>query len=204
MKIDHPEFKKGRDKREISVILINDMNTDDTKAKRDFWILKNKGYSRIFRVCVITGSCAFVLYLYIVSITNNNDYKLLEKPLTVSGIRKVWDPTKSNDIIEGRLDDKDSLILCEVVLSSNIRRGWQYKLVDSGDDGFFPNDADGLIDKDIFSRRDTWSKPRLSRTPWKTIPFEPELYEIATEKYKEAAAKIKSSEGSELDIQIGM
>lgn len=184
------------------------MNTDDTKAKRIFWRLKNKGYSRIFRICVIIGSCIFILYLYIVSITNNSDYKLLEKPLTVSGIRKVLDPAKRKDSQEGRFDDHKNLVLCEVVLSSNIRRGWQYKLVDSGDDGFFPNDADGLVDKvrkrDIFSRRDTWSKPRLSRTPWKTIPFEPELYEIATEKYKEAAAKINSSEGSELDIQIGM
>ena len=200
------KIKKYRDKRNLLVILINDMNTDDTKAKRVFWRLKNKGYSRIFRVCVIIGSCAFVLYLYIVSITNNSDYKLLEKPLTVSGIRKVRDPAKRKDIIEGRLNDKDSLVLCEVVLSSNIRRGWQYKLVDSGDDGYFPNDADGLIDKvrkrNIFSRRDTWSKPRLSRTPWKTIPFEEELYQVATERYKKAVEIINSTEGEVLGVKI--
>jgi len=188
--------------------MVNDMNMDDTKAKRGLRRFNNKGYSRILRVCVIIGSCAFILYLYIVNITNNNDYKLLKKSLTVSGIRKVLDPARRKEAIEGRLDDKDNLVLCEVVLSSNIRRGWQYKLIDSPDDGFFPNDADGLVDKvskrDIFSRRDMWSKRLYSRTPWTKMPFEPELYEIATERYKEATAKINSSPGSELGIKIGM
>jgi hypothetical protein len=81
-------------------------------------------------------------------------------------------------------------------------------LVDSPDDGFFPNHADSLVDRvskrNIFRRRDMWSKPLYSRTPWTKMPFEMELYQIATEKYKEALAKINSSPGSELGIKIGM
>lgn len=190
---------KEQGKWEMSVIPLNDMNMDDTKAKRGLWRFKNNGYSRMHQVCRVIAALA--LGYFILSVRRPNNIKVLKKPLTVTGIRKVRDPAS-------RFDDNNNLVLCELVLSSNIIKGRQYRLVDSPDDGFFPNDADGLVDRvskrNIFSRRDMWSEPLLSRTPWTKMPFEPELYQIATEKYKEALAKINSSPGSELGIKIGM
>lgn len=161
---------------------------------------------RIQQVGGIVG--VLVLGYIIFRAKRPNDIKLLKRPLTVIGIRKVQDPTKRKDIIESRLDDKKSMVLCELVLSANTIRSMQYRLVDSPDDGYFPNDSDGLVDRvskrNIFSRRDRWSKRLYSRTPWTKIPFETELYQIATERYKEALAKINSSPGSEIGIKIGM
>ncbi|MHC4532990.1 MAG: hypothetical protein ACYS6K_03470 [Planctomycetota bacterium] len=146
-------------------------------------MFNNKGYSRILKVC---GVIALLALGYIILILERpNDIKLLQKPLTMEGFRKVKDPASG-------FDDNNNMVLCEVVLSTNTLIGRQYKLVDSPDDGYFPNDADGLVDR--VSKRDRsksgrWST-RLSRyTPWTKMPFEPELYQIATEKYKESLVK---------------
>ena len=198
------QIQKGQVKREISVILINGMNMDDIKAERGLWNFKNNGHSRVKQVC---GTIAGLVIVFItLKMQRPNDIKLLKKPLTVKGIRMVLDPAKRKDSIEGKFDDENNLVLCEVVLSTRSIYGREYKLVDSPEDGFFPNDADDLVDKvskrDPFRRRSRWSKRRYSRTPWKTIPFEAELYQIATGRYKKAAAIINSFEGSELGIII--
>jgi len=205
LNIDCCEYKKEQDKREISVILINDMNKNDTQAKSGLWRFKNNGLSRMNQICVAISSIIIVFIAF--KLQRPNDIKLLKKKLTVSGISKTLDPAKRKDSMEGRLDDHSNLVLCQVVLSTSSIYGRQYKLVDSPEDGFFPNDTDDLVDRvskrDPFRRKSRWSKPRYSRTPWKTIPFEAELYQVATERYKKAVAKINSTEGEVLGIKIG-
>jgi hypothetical protein len=199
------EYKKEQDKSKISVILINDMNKDNTQTVRDFWEVKNKGLSRMNQICVAISSVIIVLIT--IKLQRPNDIKLLKKTLTVRGIHKTLDPAKRKDSIEGRLDDKSNLVLNEVVLSTNSIYYREYKIVDSVEDGFFPNDEDGLVDKvskrNPFRRKSRWTRPRLSRTPWKTMPFEAELYEVATERYIKAAAIINSAEGKVLGMKIG-
>ena len=198
------KIKKERDKRKLSVILINDMNKNDTPAKWGLWKFKNNGLFRMNQICVAISSV--IILLIALKLQRPNDIKLLKKTLTVSGVSKTLDPAKRNNVIEGRTEGKDNMIIDQVVLNTGSLVGRQYKIVDYPNDGFFPNDADGLVDsvskRNPFRRKDRWTGPQYSRTSWKTIPFDEELYQVATERYKKAVEIINSTEGELLGIKI--
>ena len=128
-----------------------------------------------------------------------DDYKLLRKPLTVRQFRQTVDEAKLFANIEDGLEGDSPIILTEVVLSANNRTGREYKITDFPDDGYFPADTDGLVDK--VSRRDVYplgrsGKPKCGRhKSWKVVPFDPRLYEILTDKFIHVAQQ---------DIEGGM
>ena len=160
------------------------------------------------RIKKIGGIMISVVMMFVIfKLQRPDDIKLLKKTLTVSSISKTLDPDKRNDVIEGKIEGEDNMIIDEVVLSTGSLVGRQYKIVDYPNDGFFPNDADDLVDRvskrNPFRRKDRWTGPQYSRTPWKTIPFEEELYQVATERYKKAVDKINSAEGELLGIKVG-
>ncbi len=168
-------------------------------------MFENIENSRIYKISGIMISVVMMFFIF--KLQRPNDIKLLKKTLTVSGVSMTLDPNKRNDVIEGRLEGGDNMIIDQVVLKTGSLVGRQYKIVDYPGDGFFPNDADDLVDRvskrEPFRRKDRWTGPQYSRTPWKTIPFEAELYQVATERYKKAVTIINSTEGEVLGMKIG-
>jgi hypothetical protein len=160
--------------------------------------------SRIYKIGGIIVSILFLFLMF--KLQRPNDIKLLKKTLTVSGVSMTLDPAKRNDVIEGRIEGEDNMIIDQLVLKTGSLVGRQYKIVDYPNDGFFPNDADDIVDRvskrSPFRRKDRWTGPQYNRTPWKTIPFEEELYQVATERYKKAVEIINSTEGEVLGIKI--
>ena len=158
-------------------------------------VIEYKGYSKVAKVC---GVIAFLALGHIIlKVKRPNDYALLKKPLTVSGIRSI---RRNSNMVLCRVDLRPDTIIGKIV-------GRQYRLVDSPDDGLFPNDSDGLVDS--VSRRDRTHGGGVGDdmrrfTRWTEMPFELGLYQIATEKYEEALAKINLSPGSEtIGMKIG-
>ena len=168
-------------------------------------MFENIENSRIYKISGIMISVVMMFFIF--KLQRPNDIKLLKKTLTVSGVSMTLDPDKRNDVIEGRLEGGDNMIIDQLVLKTGSLVGRQYKIVDYPNDGFFPNDADDLVDRvskrSPFRRKDRWTGPQYNRTPWKTIPFDEELYQAATERYKKAVTIINSTEGEVLGMKIG-
>jgi len=154
-------------------------------------------HSRVGRAFVCVAAIAGVYLFYRAG--HPDDYELLRKPLTVRQVRQTVDEAKLFANMENGLEGDSPMILTEVVLSANNTTGRQYKVTDFPDDGYFPADADGLVDK--VSRRDVYplgsfGKPKYGRRKsWKVVPFDLRLYEILTDKFTHVAKQ---------DIEGGM
>jgi hypothetical protein len=129
-----------------------------------------------------------------------NDIELLERPLIMTG-RML-----------SAMGSDGKLRVTYVDIGEHPLEGREYRLVDSPDDGYFPNDSDRLVDsvskRDYYYPKGRFLRPvkkwKYRRTRWTYMPFEPELYQTATERYKEALAKINSSIEKEGGTKIGM
>ena len=106
----------------------------------------------------------------IVVIIDSREMKRLEKPLHRTHFRRVYS-------VMGDVNSDE--VVCELWLCTHDRKG-EYRLIDSPSDGYFPDDADGLVDA-VSSRR--YARRRSDRSQWHPRPFEKVLYEVLTDKF---------------------
>lgn len=114
--------------------------------------------------------------LALVVIINSGEMQQLEKPLRRTRIQRVRS-------VKGDVNSDE--VVCELWLCTQDRRR-EYRLIDSPSDGYFPDDADGLVDS-VSSR--AFSYTRKERSEWHPRPFEKVLYEVLTDKYIKAIAE---------------
>ena len=72
-------------------------------------MFENIKNSRIYK---IGGVLVTIVLLFIsFKLQRPDDIKLLKKTLTVSGVSKVLDPDKLNDVREGKIESEDNMII---------------------------------------------------------------------------------------------
>ena len=131
---------------------------NEKKTALGFWNLKEMKFIKIgvlFIVVILAGQF------------------LVQKVCEYREISQLEEPTQIR-VSGGHVDREGTLVAIEMHLS--VENGKEYKLIDSSDDGFFPNDTDSMIDKVSSTNRDGM---------WLQESFSKKLYSLLTEKYKQ-------------------
>jgi len=136
---------------------------------------RSNAFDKIARICVLAAGLSIAYIFH--ELNKPNDGKLIKKPLTVTQV--------GYEAPAGTYG-QEHMILNNLVLSTSNFSGREYRIVDSAEDGYFPDDSDRLVNK--IYRRDTRSLQidggrRLVSSPWKEIPLETEFYRKLTEKF---------------------
>lgn len=130
-----------------------------------------------------------ILGISIILLIRSNDYRNLKRKSTVVAVAYTYRRITEEEHKKKSKEESREVVLREKFLREVVLRpSWpniKYRLTDSPEDGYFPNDSDGIIDlisKEIPPRRSTYTRERIARKVY-NIPYEEELYKIGTEKF---------------------
>jgi len=158
------------------------MNEGSTKpAGSKYWSLKESQLTKFGTLVIVAVLVGTVIGQKVVEY---REIRQLGKPAQM----RVWDvntvlgnnlvPTEMPD--DGRIYATFSMRLVTTEMRLTTEEGREYGIIDSSEDGYFPNDADGMIDEvRSTDRHGNWQSRRFSR----------ELYSVLTEKYEQRLPK---------------
>ena len=152
---------------------------EESKSGKKFWSLKESKITKISGGILV----AILASIFIVQeVLDYREIKALEKPFKITHTAFEFESNGQTIEENGKVYDLGHLVTREIHLTTE--SGRTYRISDNPEDGYFPDDEDGLVDI-VSVKGDHYFA-------WKRKRFSERLFSVLTEKYKKISEKRNS------------